>query len=88
MISVCVNEYWFVPLGVATTIPTPGNGNGWIYFVSVLRAGLAANACRTVHGSVRAALAPTLYFRKCRLVIVIIVRLLFSVRKRADEKIA
>jgi hypothetical protein len=43
----------------------------------MLRAGLAANACRTVHGSARAALAPAPYFRKFRLVIVIIVGLLF-----------
>ena len=69
MISVCVNAYWFIPLGVATTIPAPGTGSGWIYFVSKLRAGLVANACRTVHGEARAALAPTPYFRKDRLVI-------------------
>src|SRR5207249_11319642 len=54
-----------------------GNGTGWIYFVSMLRGGLAANPCRTVHGRVRAALAPTPHFRKFRLVIVIIVSLLF-----------
>jgi hypothetical protein len=72
MISFCVNEYWFVPLGVATTIPAPGTGSGWIYFVSMLRAGLAAIARRAVHGSVRAALTPMPYFRKLRLVIMAI----------------
>jgi hypothetical protein len=36
----------------------------------MLRAGLAANACRTVHGRVIAALAPAPYFRKVRLVII------------------
>jgi hypothetical protein len=69
MISLCVKAYWFVPIGVATTMPAPGNGRGWIYFVSKLRAGGAANARRTVHGKLTAALAPTLYFRKDRLVI-------------------
>jgi hypothetical protein len=64
-------------LGVATTIPAPGNGTGWIYFVSMLRAGLAANAWRTVHGRAKLALAPVLYFRKFRLVILLIVSLLF-----------
>jgi hypothetical protein len=62
-------------------MPAPGNGSGWIYFVSMLRAGLAANAWRTVHGRDRAALAPTPYFRKFRLVIVIIVTLLFHFEK-------
>jgi hypothetical protein len=66
-----VKEYWSAPLGVATTIPAPGKGTGWMYFRR-LRAGLAANACRTVHGNARAALAPALYFRKDRLVIVVI----------------
>jgi hypothetical protein len=37
-------------LGSRDHDPAPGNGSGWIYFVSMLRAGLAANACRTVHG--------------------------------------
>jgi len=46
----------------------------------MLRAGLAAKACRTVHGSVNAALAPTPYFRKFRLVIMFIVSLLFHCR--------
>jgi len=55
---------------VATTIPGQGNGTGWIYFVSRMRAGLAANACRTVHGRDSAALAPAPYFRKFRLVII------------------
>jgi hypothetical protein len=40
-----------------------------MYFVSMLRAGLAANACRTVQGRAREALAPAPYFRKDRLVI-------------------
>ena len=71
MISLCVNAYWFgfIGLCVATTIPAPGNGSGWMYLVSMLRAGLAANACRTVHGRAKAALAPAPYFRKVRLVI-------------------
>ncbi len=45
-------------------------------FRLMLRAGLAANACRTVQGRARAALAPTPYFRKDRLVIVITICLL------------
>jgi hypothetical protein len=65
----CVNAYWLSPLGVATTIPAPGNGSSWIYFVSKLRAGGAANACRTVHGRAGAALAPALHFTKDRSVI-------------------
>ncbi len=28
MISRWVNEYWLVPLGVATTMPVPGTGSG------------------------------------------------------------
>src|SRR6266542_203171 len=79
-ISLSVKAYWFIPLGVATTIPAPGNGNGWIYLVSKLRAGPVANACRTVHGRARAALAPAPYFRKFRLVIMFIVSLLFHCR--------
>jgi hypothetical protein len=43
----------------------------------MLRAGLAANARRTVHGRAKLALAPALYFRKFRLVILLIVSLLF-----------
>jgi hypothetical protein len=43
----------------------------------MLRAGLPANACRTVHGRAKLALAPALYFRKFRLVILLIVGLLF-----------
>lgn len=39
----------------------------------MLRADLAGNACRTVHGRARAALAPAPHFRKDRLVTVIIV---------------
>jgi hypothetical protein len=69
MISLCVKAYWFVPIGVATTIPAPGTGSGWIYLVKKLRAGMAANARRTDHGRDNAALAPTPYFRKDRLVI-------------------
>jgi hypothetical protein len=67
-----VNAYWFIPLGVATTIPAPGNGNGWIYFVSKLRAGLGlvANACRTAHGDAKAALAAAPHLKKDRLVII------------------
>jgi hypothetical protein len=42
----------------------------------MLRAGLAANAWRTVHGRAKLALAPALYFRKFRLVILLIVSLL------------
>src|SRR4030095_1783093 len=42
----------------------------------MLRAGLAANACRTVHGRAKLALAPALYFKNFRLVILIIVSLL------------
>jgi hypothetical protein len=42
----------------------------------MLRAGLAAKACRIVHGRARAALAPAPYFRKDRLVIVTIICLL------------
>jgi hypothetical protein len=49
-----------------------------MYFVSTLRAGLAAHACRTVQGSDRAALAPALHLRKDRLVFVMIIFLLFS----------
>ena len=63
-----------IPLGVATTIPAPGNGSGWINLVSKLRAGLLANACRTVQGRAKAALAPALYLRKCRLVIMVSVK--------------
>ena len=48
----------------------PGNGNGWIYLVSKLRAGLVANACRTVHGRARVAPAATPRLRKDRLVII------------------
>ena len=65
----CVNAYWFIPLGVATTIPAPGNGNGWIYLVSKLCDGLSANAWRTVHGRVSPALAAAPHLRKDRLVI-------------------
>jgi hypothetical protein len=54
---------------VATTIPLPGTGSGWINLVSKLRAGLDANASRTGHGIARAALAFVPYFRKVRLVI-------------------
>jgi len=43
----------------------------------MLRAGPAANAWRTVHGRAKLALAPALYFRKFRLVILLIVSLLF-----------
>src|SRR5437667_2725665 len=43
----------------------------------MLRVGLAANARRTVHGRAKLALAPALYFRKFRLVILLIVSLLF-----------
>jgi hypothetical protein len=57
-------------------MPAPGNGTGWIYFVSMLRAGGAANACRTVQGRASAALAPAPYLRKDRLVIVMIICLL------------
>jgi hypothetical protein len=64
-----VKAYWFIPLGVATTIPLPGTGSGWIYLVNKLRAGPVANACLTVHGRATAALAPAPYFRKDRLVI-------------------
>jgi hypothetical protein len=69
MISFCVKAYWLVPLGVATTIPAPGTGSGWIYFVSTLCAGGAANARRTVHGKLRAALAAAPHLRNDRLVI-------------------
>src|SRR5206468_10939786 len=58
-----------IPLGVATTIPAPGNGSGWIYLVKRLRAGLVANACRTVHGRASVALAAAPHLRKDRLVI-------------------
>src|ERR1019366_5021219 len=34
MICVCVNEYAFGPLGVATTIPAAGTGTGSTYFLS------------------------------------------------------
>jgi hypothetical protein len=54
---------------VATTIPAPGNGSGWIYFVSKLRGGGVANAWRTVRGSAKAAPTPALHLRKDRLVI-------------------
>src|SRR4029453_8284269 len=68
-ISRNVNAYWFIPLGGATTIPAPGNGNGWTYLVSKLRAGIVANACRTVHGKARVAPVATPHLRKDRLVI-------------------
>jgi hypothetical protein len=69
MISLCVKAYWFVPIGVATTIPAPGTGSGWMYLVKRLRAGLVANACRTVHGKAKVALAAAPHLRKDLLVI-------------------
>jgi hypothetical protein len=80
-----MKAYWFIPLGVATTIPAPGTGSGWIYFVSKLRAGLAARAWRTVHGRARAALAPALHLRKDRLVIIMIIFLPFRCVEARDH---
>jgi hypothetical protein len=48
-----------------------------MYFVSTLRAGGAANACRTLQGRASAALAPAPHLRKDRLVIVMIIFLPF-----------
>ena len=47
-----------MPLGVATTIPAPGSGTGWTYFVSLPP--IAADAMRgqAAIGSARAAPAP------------------------------
>jgi hypothetical protein len=56
-----------------------------MYFVSTLRAGLAAHACRIVQGSDRAALAPALHLRKDRLVIVMIIFLLFRCVEARDH---
>src|SRR3954447_17629352 len=46
-----------------------------MYLVSILRAGLAANNWRAVHGMDRAALAPAPYFRNLRLDVMVIVNL-------------
>jgi hypothetical protein len=51
----------------------------------MLRAGRDANACRTVHGRARAALAPAPYFRKDRLVMVMIIFLLFRCVEARDH---
>src|SRR6266487_6960342 len=48
-----------------------------MYFANAPLIPAAANAWRTVHGSDRAALAPTPYFRKFRLVIMVFLSLLF-----------
>jgi hypothetical protein len=50
-----------------------------------LRGGPAANACRTVQGRAKAALAPAPYFRKDRLVIVMTIYLLLC-KCPADSK--
>jgi hypothetical protein len=64
-----VNEYWLLPLGVATMIPAPGNGTGSKYFVSLPPAAALATWVRAAHGSANAAPAPTPYCTKRRRVI-------------------
>jgi hypothetical protein len=61
-----VNEYWFGPVGVATTIPAPRNGNGSRYFISLPAALLAAAAIRgrIARGNAKEAPIPSPYCRK------------------------
>jgi hypothetical protein len=64
-----VNEYSLAPLGVATTIPAPGNGTGSRYFRSCGPAAARAAGVRAAHGSASAAPAPAPYRKKRRRVI-------------------
>ena len=49
-ICFCVNEYASSPLGVATTIPSPGNGTFWMNFSSCAPTDAAAGRVRAAHG--------------------------------------
>jgi hypothetical protein len=64
-----VNEYRLRPLGVTTTMPSPGNGNGSRYFKSFPPLAAYASGARATHGSANPVPAAIPYRNKRRRVI-------------------